>query len=151
MNARFIHDRRKPWHSAFGCRLKEQLEIIKEMEVRVLYMRILFSCLRSIGDTYDNPTPTDFKSRFRQMLLGSELPLPQGACVEDDGVRPKPYLTSQMFTELSVNATENKDEENEEFQEEDVVTPLTRSWEKNSALRYVAGYLVHASEITIGL
>ncbi|KAJ8881016.1 hypothetical protein PR048_017489 [Dryococelus australis] len=68
------------------------------------------------------------------------------ACVEDDGVRKRPYLTSQMFTELNVNATENKDEENEEVQEEDVVTLLTRSWEENEALRYVAGYLVNACE-----
>ncbi|KAJ8884956.1 hypothetical protein PR048_011152 [Dryococelus australis] len=86
------------------------------------------------------PVPID------QTLLGSELPLLQGACVESDGVRQKPNLTSQMFAELILNATENKDEEKEEVQEKDVVMPLTRSWEETEALRYIAGYFVHASK-----
>lgn len=203
LNSRFLNDYKKPWHSAFGIHIEQQINIVNNMKSVVEKMRVagktammpfqkgilitissllemhsylqktkmlkfimtsrlnqdvlenLFSRIRNMGHSYDNPTPTDFKYRIRMLVLGNEIPTSGSCAVIAECGKEKPYLTSQMFVSISKNvevensATSNNDIstviEETDNSDKDLAELSTQD---NEALRYIAGYVAHFSNDT---
>lgn len=111
-----------------------------------------FSRIRSAGNGYKNPTPTEFKHRFHRILLGSELPLPNASNVsESENCSTKtPYLTSEIFLNFQ-NSTPTCATTNDVVVLDDDFTeidfePEILDYTRREALRYIAGYLAFKSK-----
>ncbi len=118
----------------------------------------LFSVIRAAGRTNDHPSPTEFRTRMKNVLVGSKVKAPIGSNVEEDDVDAY-YISTKLleyvrsFKNISLEAVEVDDDDmlqtdtlhqlkNMDIKQKDV---------EEAAITYLAGYLAYVMKTKHGM